>query len=155
MRSAARGDGVAFGELVHRFAGEVYRFLAGMLGDPVEAARAMEETFVRVARSAGRYEPDTDVRAFVFGNARKVAEDLRPTPSAAPEEALADATDPVDWARRALRALEAGARELVVARDVLGWDDDTIAAVLGAEPGTVSTAIADAREAMMRAGSLS
>ncbi len=146
MRSASRGDGVAFEELVRALAPDVFGYLAGMLGDVHEAEDALEETFVRVARSSARYEPGTSIRTWILGIARRVAADLRPTPSAAPGPLPTEPGEDVVWARRALRALPVEDRELIVCREVLGWDVRTIAGALGMEEAEVIESLAGARE---------
>lgn len=149
MRAVSRGDEGALSEIVQALAYDVHRYLAGMLGDPDEADEALGETFVRVARAAGRYERGSDVRAFVFGTARKVASDARPTPASSPAELPEDAPDEAGWARRALRALPTERRELIVARDLLEWDADTIERVLGVPAAELTDRLAEARTELL------
>ena len=149
LRAAGRGDAEALGELIRGLAPDVYAYLAGMLADEAEAEDALQETFVRLARSLGRWDPGTDAAARVFGIARRVAADVRPTPSAHPGPVPEAASDLNAWARRALRALDAEHRELVVARDILHWDDATIAARTGLLPDDVPVRLRDARERLL------
>lgn len=148
MRAVSRGDGDALADLIRSLAPDVYRYLAGMLGDEEEGAEAVGETFVRVARAAGRFE-EGDVRSFVMRIARRVAADARPTPAAAPSELPEDAEDPKSWAQRALRALPVEQRELVVAWDILGWDPETIEGALGIPADEARSRISDARAELL------
>jgi RNA polymerase sigma-70 factor (ECF subfamily) len=148
LRSAARGDAPSLETFIRHHAPDVYRFLVGMLGDELEAGDAMQETFVRVARSVGRYQSDEDPVSWLFAIARRVSTDVRPTPSAAPLP-MRDGEDSGAWARRALRALPAEHRGVLVARDVMGWTDERIAAVLAIDPTDVPMRVTQAREAML------
>lgn len=151
LRSAARGDEGALSELIRELAPEVYRYLAGMLGDPDEAAPALQEVFVRMARAVERYEADTGVRPWVYGIARRVVADLRPTPAAPPGEPPADPDEHVAWTRRALRALPPEDREVLVAHDVLRWDPDRIGEVVGCASDDVPGRVTEARTRLVEA----
>src|SRR5688500_5154531 len=117
-----------------------------MLGDAAKADDAMQETFVRAARGVARYEPGADVHDWVFSHARKVVADH---PSSAPEGIVPEVPSELDasWARRALRGLGPELREILVCREVLGWDRDTIAARLSMEPDIVVQRLSSARAA--------
>ncbi|MEX0873705.1 MAG: sigma-70 family RNA polymerase sigma factor [Actinomycetota bacterium] len=131
ITSAAAGDVGALEQLIRETAHRVYEYLAGMLGDEREAEDAMQETFVRVARGVERYEPSTDADAWIFGIARRVARDIRPTPSAPPGETPPADGDAGEWAKRSLRALPLELREVIVLKELLHWKPERIAAVLG------------------------
>ena len=131
LRSAASGDTGALEQIVRTFAPKVYAYLCGMLGDEREAEDAMQEAFVRAARAVERYDANTDPELWIYGLARRVAADIRPTPSAPPGETPPVDGDPADWARRSLRALPAELREVVVLRNILRWDVDHIARIVG------------------------
>lgn len=135
LRSAADGDIGALTTIVRELAQTVYGYHLGMLGDEREAEDAMQETFVRLARAVGRYEEDTEPTPWVFAVARRVAADLRPTPSAPPVSGP-DGHD-TDWVRRALRALPLELREVLVFREVMRWDVPRIASTLGVAPEDV------------------
>jgi RNA polymerase sigma-70 factor (ECF subfamily) len=134
IRSAADGDTGAMEQLIRELAPNVYAYLAGMLGDDREAEEGLQETFVRVARAVGRYDKGTDAEAWVFGIARRVAMDLRPTPASPPFEFPPDSGDAGEWVRRSLRALPVELREALVCQRILGWDNARISAVFGITP---------------------
>lgn len=138
LRSAASGDAGALEQLVRSFAPKVYAYLCGMLGDEHEAEDAMQEAFVRMARAVDRYDPSADPEQWVFGMARRVAVDVRPTPSAPPGETPPADGDSAEWARRSLRALPVEQREVVVLRNILRWDPEHIARAAGVSTEEVS-----------------
>ncbi len=55
------GHQPSFGELVHRFRGQVYGLCYRMLGQREDAEDATQETFLRVVRNLDRWDPE---RAF-------------------------------------------------------------------------------------------
>ena len=145
LRSVADGNVEALEELIRDLAPAVYAYLAGMLGDDRDAEEGMQETFVRVARGIERYSDDTDPEGWVFGIARNVAADLRPTPASPPGAFPPPAGEEEEWARRALRALPIELREVLVYEEILRWDAPRIASTLGLEPDEVSKRVLDAR----------
>jgi len=145
IRSAADGDAAALEQLIRDLAPSVYAYLAGMLGDDREASDGIQETFVRVARAVGRYDADTDPEAWVFGIARRVAADMRPTPASPPGSFPPPDGEEEEWARRALRALPIELREVLVCEEILRWDLPRIAAALGADAADVTERMLAAR----------
>jgi RNA polymerase sigma-70 factor (ECF subfamily) len=138
LRSAASGDSGALEQVIRTFAPKVYAYLCGMLGDEREAEDAMQEAFVRAARAIERYDSATDPEQWIFSLARRVAADIRPTPSAPPGETPPAEGDIGEWARRSLRALPAELREVVVLRNILRWDPEHIARAVGVDSDEVS-----------------
>lgn len=55
---AAHAEEAALGELYERFAGTAYALALRILSDPALAERAVEETFLTIARTAGRFIPE-------------------------------------------------------------------------------------------------
>ena len=153
ITSAAAGDVGALEELIRSTAHRVYEYLSGMLGDEREAEDAMQETFVRVARGAERFDASSDAEAWIFGIARRVAGDIRPTPSAPPGETPPADGDAgaADWARRSLRALPLELREVIVLKELLHWKPDRIAVALGVKLDDVAERIMSAH-AQLAAG---
>jgi len=144
ITQAAAGDAEALEQLIRTFAPLVYAYLAGMLGDAREAEDAMQETFVRVARGVERYDASTDPEAWVFGIARRVAGDIRPTPASPPGELPPADGEREEWARRSLRALPIDLREVIVLKEILRWKPDRIAATLGVDEAQVADRMLDA-----------
>jgi RNA polymerase sigma-70 factor (ECF subfamily) len=58
LKQALRGNEDAFARLVESYQGPVYNLCHRMLGDPVEAEDAAQETFLKAYRSLGRFDMD-------------------------------------------------------------------------------------------------
>jgi RNA polymerase sigma-70 factor (ECF subfamily) len=88
-RVAAGDDGEPMAELYDRYARRVYGLGKRMLGDDGLADELVQETFVRVWRSAGRFDAARgSATAFVFAIAKNLAIDLHRRPSSRPLDAL-------------------------------------------------------------------
>jgi DNA-directed RNA polymerase specialized sigma24 family protein len=133
--AAASGDSDAMEQLVREQAPPVFAYLVGMLGDEPEAETALQETFVRIARAVGRYDPGIDAEAWVFGIARRVTGDIRPTPAAPAGEPPPADGDTAEWVKRSLRSLPSDLREVVVLTELLKWPVERAAVVMDIEPG--------------------
>jgi RNA polymerase sigma-70 factor (ECF subfamily) len=79
----ADGDhGASLRRLYRRYERRLYGFGLRLLGDSGLAEELVQETWVRLWQSAGRFDPDRGtVRAFLFTIARRVAVDLWRRPS--------------------------------------------------------------------------
>ncbi|HKE97875.1 MAG TPA: sigma-70 family RNA polymerase sigma factor [Actinomycetes bacterium] len=86
LEQVAEGDlGPPLEALYDRFAGRVYGLGLRLLGDDGLAQELVQETFMRVWRSVGRYDPDRgSVATWVFTIARRIAIDLSRRPSSRP-----------------------------------------------------------------------
>jgi DNA-directed RNA polymerase specialized sigma24 family protein len=146
IRSAADGDAAALERLIRDAAPSVFAYLSGMLADEREAEEAMQETFVRLARAVGRYEADSDASAWLFDIARRVAADMRPTPSAPPGEFPPTDGDATEWLHRALRALPIELREVLVFQQILRWEPGRIASTVDVSEEEVGNRARAARE---------
>lgn len=75
----ADGDrDAALSELQRRYGGPLYGLGTRLLGDHGMAEELVQDTFVRLWRSAGRYDPaQSSVRTFLYTLARRAAIDLR------------------------------------------------------------------------------
>jgi RNA polymerase sigma-70 factor (ECF subfamily) len=58
VQLALEGDDLAFTKLVESFQGHVFNLCYRMLGDPVEAEDAAQESFLRAHQNLRRYDPD-------------------------------------------------------------------------------------------------
>ena len=130
---------------------EVYRALALTLRDPVLAADATQEALVKAYRrwdEVGRYaNPAGWVYRVGLNWARsRVRRLAREVLSVRPEERsggeLPTPSDPA--VARALRALPAGQRAVVVLRLQLDWSVEAVAEALEISPGTVKSRLARA-----------
>lgn len=83
--------------LYDRYATRLYGLGMRLLGDPGMAEEMVQDTFVRLWRSAPRFDAaQGTVRTFVFMIARRVAVDLRRRPSSRPLSTDTDATGSID-----------------------------------------------------------
>ncbi|HVE92977.1 MAG TPA: sigma-70 family RNA polymerase sigma factor [Actinomycetota bacterium] len=119
VRSAARGSADALSQLIESLGPPVFGYLQGMLPDDESAARALEETWVRLAKAVGRYKQGTGVTAWALETARRVVADVAPGAGTGAEGP--------PGIRAALQALAPEDRELLVCRDALGMDLSSVA----------------------------
>jgi RNA polymerase sigma-70 factor, ECF subfamily len=150
-RIAAGDHGAPVAELFRRYSGRLYGFGLRLLGDPGLAEEAVQETFVRLWRSAARFDPGRGtVAAYLFVMARSVAADIRKRPSAqllASHEGveLSAVEDDIDKLMESLVVREALDSLRAVQRDVLslaydqGLTQSQIAERLSIPLGTVKT----------------
>lgn len=96
---AAGDHGEPFLDLYRRYASRLYGLGLRLLGDRGMAEELVQDTFVRLWRSAGRFDPERgSVRTFTFTLARRAAVDLlrrsasRPLPSQEDIELMDDDT---------------------------------------------------------------
>ena len=150
IAQVAAGDiGEPVAELYRRHAGRIYRFGLQLLGDTGLAEELVQECFVRLWRTAGRFDISRGtVAAYVM--ARSIAADLRKRPSSRPLAPVEDAQLPpqpdnsdqiVDTltVRDALDALSAAHREVLILVHEAGLTQSQIAAQLDLPLGTVKT----------------
>ena len=88
----ANGDrDAALGELQRRYGTPLYGLGMRLLGDHGMAEELVQDTFVRLWRSADRFDPgQSSVRTFVYTLARRAAIDLRRRAASRPLETGAD-----------------------------------------------------------------
>jgi len=140
----------AIDQLYHRYAGRIYGLGMRLLGDRQLAEELVQETFVRLWRNAGSFDPRRGtVTAFVLTMARRIAIDLWRRPSSRPfEPEPPDAPAPRDEVDAVLTTVavnEAMATLSPQHREVLELSyrgdltQSDIAAMLGIPIGTVKT----------------
>lgn len=151
-RLAAGEREAAMAELYERYGRRVYALGLRLLSDRSQAEELVQETFVRLWRSADRYDAaQGSVRAWVWTLARRAAADMQRRAATRPRLAAAGAgrepvaADEVDRTllgldvREALEGLSANHREVLG----LGYDEgltqSEIAARLDIPLGTVKT----------------
>jgi len=164
LKRALGGDEASFTTLYRRRQGSVYRFALQMSGSPSLAEEVTQEVFLTVIRDAGRFDPERgSLLAYFYGIARNhvlrglqrershVQLDDEPdcdgSPWTAREDTLGDLTrgETIESVRRAVLALPASFREVVVLCDLHEMSYVEAAAVLGCVVGTVRSRLHRAR----------
>jgi RNA polymerase sigma-70 factor, ECF subfamily len=157
-----RNEPAAFDAAYARHGGRLYRFLHRLTGRRDLAEDLFQETWISVARSAARLEPDTDLTAWLFTVARNryrsyrrwavldltrlaaLADEPRAAPPPGPD-ALAETRASADALERAIGRISAAHREVLLLAAVEGLEPAQIAAVLGERPETVRQRLHRAR----------
>jgi RNA polymerase sigma-70 factor (ECF subfamily) len=88
LAAVAAGDrDRPLGELYRRYGGRIYGLGMQLLSNPGLAEEVVQETFLRVWRNAGRFDPDRGSGvSFIFTISRRLAIDLWRRPSSRPTE---------------------------------------------------------------------
>jgi RNA polymerase sigma-70 factor, ECF subfamily len=165
----ATGDRDAFGELYRRCRPDIYRYAAHMSGSLSVAEDVVQDVFMVVIRDAARYRPGrSGVLSWLLGIAhnqvrrwrhRRIFTPLPPDESAAGRR-MAVNIDPIgDLTRdrhetelaRALLALPARYREVIVLCDLQELRYETAAAALGCAIGTIRSRLHRGRAKLARA----
>jgi RNA polymerase sigma-70 factor, ECF subfamily len=148
----AAGDiGEPVAELYRRYGDRLYRFGVQLLGDQGLAEELVQECFVRLWRTAGRFDLSRGpVAAYLFVIARSIGVDLRRRPSSRPLASVDEAHVPPQpdnadrivetlMVRDALDSLSAAHREVLMLVHAEGLTQSQIAERLGLPLGTVKT----------------
>lgn len=151
VAQVASGDtGAPMTELYRRYAGRLYRYGLQALGDGGLAEEMVQECFVRLWRTAGRFDPARGtVAAYLIVIGRSVAADVRKRPSSRRLEQLEDALvpqqpDSVDQilcglvVREAVDSLSPAHRQVIMLAEE-GLTQSQIAEQVGLPLGTVKT----------------
>jgi RNA polymerase sigma-70 factor (ECF subfamily) len=162
MRSFADGDGSAAARLYDLYASRIYGLGIVMLGNEAAAEDLVQDTFVKVLRNAGRYDPARgSLDTWILLMARNLAIDsLRrrvleartleatkprdesdPTPG---PDALAETADLAERARRAMSSLSDGQRAALELAYFGGKTSAEVAELEGIPLGTAKTRIRSA-----------
>ncbi len=149
----AAGDvGAPLAELYRRYAGRLYGFALQSVGNAYLAEEVVQECFVRLWRTAGRFDSGrASVGTYLFVIARSVAVDVRKRPSNRPLAVLPEGTEPADdedieeritqrlAVRAALESLSPAHREVITLAHDDGFTQSEIADRLAIPLGTVKT----------------
>ena len=148
----AAGDvGAPVAKLYRRYGKRLYRFGVQQLGNEGLAEEMVQETFVRLWRTAGRFDADkASVGTYLYVIARSVAADIRKRPSSRPLMPVNDVDVPpvpdnVDQildsmvVREALDVLGRAHADVIRLAQEEGLTQSQIAVRLGLPLGTVKT----------------
>ncbi|HEY3366519.1 MAG TPA: sigma-70 family RNA polymerase sigma factor [Symbiobacteriaceae bacterium] len=162
------GDRAAFEALFQLYRDDVFRFSFLVARDASVAQDVVQETFLKVFRSIGKFQFRSSFKSWLYRIAvnesitmfrrRKVKEDLAPFPDAAqphnspgaghewqPEEAVLEGEER-QLLRRAIGQLDPVHRTVVVLKYFHEFSDTEIALMIGCPPGTVKSRLHRARE---------
>jgi RNA polymerase sigma-70 factor, ECF subfamily len=161
IQGLARGDTSAFDDAYATLRAPVYAFLVRLTGRVALAEDLMQETWLRLARSAPQLPPDTELRPWLFTVARNLylshrrravldVERLRElgwlpfAASPSPFEVLAaDRTERV--LEQAIARLPFEQREILLLCSVSGFEPAQAAGMLGVTPEAARQRLARAR----------
>lgn len=151
---ARRGDEAAYAELLERYRDRVFSFLLRVVGEAGAAEDLAQDAFLKAFSSLDRYDPQRPFLSWVFKIAHNRAFDhLRarrvdlaldepggalevPDDAASPEDAAAAAFDR-ELVEKALAAMPAGYREVLLLRHQEELEYSQIAEITGLPEGTV------------------
>ncbi|GAA2143223.1 RNA polymerase sigma factor SigM [Glycomyces algeriensis] len=162
LRRHVGGEREAFGELFRRHRGRLWAVAVRTLGDPEDAAEAVQDAMIKAYQGAGGFRGGAAVTTWlhrIVVNAcldRIRASGRRPTVPLADDDALAlpstdAAQDPAQAGlrlavHRALAELPFDQRAVLVYVDMLGYPVEEVAAILKVRPGTVKSRASRARK---------
>jgi RNA polymerase sigma-70 factor (ECF subfamily) len=166
MRQTAAGDRDAFARLYRKHHATVFRFARLMTGSTEAAEDVVQEVFLGLMRGAARYDPArAQLTTYLYGVARRqirrrwlrdrlfvslddTASEIGPAPSPTAADALSRERDVHD-VRRAVLALPARYREVIVLCDLQDVSYADAAAVLSCAIGTVRSRLHRGRHLLM------
>jgi RNA polymerase sigma-70 factor, ECF subfamily len=164
VRQAARGDSLAFEQLIAQTADRMYRTARAILGDDADARDAAQDAYMSAWRELPRLrDPDTfdawlrrilvNACRATLRNRRRVREisldeqfDRR-----TPGPSLADSIGDTDLVARAFDRLDGAKRAILVMHYLNHESIAAIASTLGVPAGTAKWRLSEARAALERA----
>lgn len=156
MLAVQAGDAAAFEALFGRYERRLYSFLVRRTGDREAASELFQETFLKVFRARGSWDPSRPVKPWLFGIASHAATDRtrrrlrRPEPVTLEEwDAPAPGHDHRTDARlaleRGLAAMPETLRDAFVLGAVQGFDHNEVADTLAISPANARARISRGR----------
>jgi RNA polymerase sigma-70 factor (ECF subfamily) len=170
---ARRGDHAAFGELVDRHRGAVYRAALAALGSPADAEDAAQDAFVRAFLRLDTFRGDATFKTWLLTiawnealNRRRgvvrwlkqfAGREGRQSPDGlevasrdpSPEQAASDAQMRRDIAAQ-IRALSPRLRDALLLAQAGEYKYEEIAAMLGTATGTIKWRVSEARRVIRK-----
>lgn len=151
MKRVALGDGEALTRLMERHSARVHAYLVRTTRSREDADDLLQETWIRVARFARRFDPARRFRTWLYGIATNLGRDffrhrgrrergLREASShaaapAAPEASIVERSE----LRERIAGLPIRMREVVLLRYFEGMNEAEMSAALGIARGTVKS----------------
>jgi RNA polymerase sigma-70 factor (ECF subfamily) len=167
IRDAQLGDRDAFGQLASKYQDRLYTALTYLAGCPIEAEDVVQESLLRAMEKLHTFRQESSFYTWLYRIARNlmVSRKRRKTPMfcAQVEDQIGAATSPgetplqrfqrerqVQRTRQALTQLDENHRNVLVLRELEGFDYQTIADILNIRPGTVRSRLHRARNIMRK-----
>jgi RNA polymerase sigma-70 factor, ECF subfamily len=143
----------AFERLFQTWREPVWRFYRRRVTDPGRAEELAQDVFTALLEAAPRYQVRGAFRSYLFGiayNFLLADRRKRRTPEPLGDDSPSRGVDPdaAIWVRRALAALDAGDREILMLREYEGLSYEEIAAVAEVPINTVRSRLFRARLAL-------
>ncbi len=149
MAAVASGDETALAALIDRYAASVHAYLLRHSGNREDADDLLQETWVRVARSARSFDTARRFRSWIYGIATNLARDLfrrRMTRERAlrtlamnpPATSGADSADRGELRER-IAELPDNMRAVLLLRYYEGMSEAEMAETLGVPRGTIKS----------------
>src|SRR5213594_1039086 len=144
IAAVASGDGRRLEELCRRWERPLYQLIARHTGGR-DVEDLYQETWLRVVRAAGRFDPARRFSTWLFQIAVNLCRDWQRWPPPEPvDPAVVDAgapaaTDAALDARRLLATLPEAQRSAVILRYYHDLPEEEVAAILGCPRGTVKS----------------
>jgi len=148
IAAVAAGDETALAALYRRYDRALHAFLARYTGGR-DVDDLVQETWLRIVRAAGRFDPARRFSTWLFQIALNLARDWHRRPPAEPvppeDTAALVGPDPIAAAQagldvaRLLAALPESQRAVVILRHFHDLGEDDVAAILGIPRGTVKS----------------
>lgn len=147
LQAAAGGDREAFDRFVRRHQASVFRFLRSIASGEADAEDALQEAFLSAWRGAGTYQGGASARGWILTVARNSL--LRASRRRVGEPSAFEALDALgaqagwgdgdpleslirrDLLGRAMAALDAHDREILILRDLEEFPGEEVAEMLG------------------------
>lgn len=163
LQRTARGDRSAFTQLYQALERPVFRFILSKLNDPHEAADILNEVFMELWRTAGRFEGRSTVKTWIFGIAyRKTMDHFRKTRRVTVSDDIPEQEDESPDAHACLAAAEEAAHvrhcldtlsaDHRAAIELAFYEDlsyGEIAGITGAPEGTIKTRVFHAKKLLL------
>ena len=163
IQRIGRGDKKALAELYRALEKPLYRFILSRLNDPFESADILQDVFIEVWRSAGRFEGRSKVQTWIFGIAFRKVIDLHrkrgrvtvtdDIPESIDEDADAEtcltAGQEAEHVRHCLGTLKEEHRSAITLAFYEDMAYREIAEVTGVPEGTVKTRIFHAKKLLL------
>jgi RNA polymerase sigma-70 factor (ECF subfamily) len=177
VEKAQKGDRAAFRKLVERHQRRAFAIAIGLVRDENDARDIVQEAFLRVYRSLGRFKGGSSFFTWLYRIVTNLAIDLMRKPARRETElfenpnisedaeafsflARIDGADPLDVVRRreiaariqtALDALPPYHRAVIIMREVEGMSYQEMAEAMEVSKGTIMSRLFHARQKLQRA----